>query len=95
MKRDLQIPQEVGSFLVVLAASFLSSGTEALVPVLYTEANNWQSANKREEHKKVTVGHKSVKTHPPFVECSQQPWVQDVFLRLPAVVSENITEIPT
>lgn len=52
MKRDLQIPQEVGSFLAVLGAFFLSSETEALVPVLYTEANNWQSANKRKECKK-------------------------------------------
>lgn len=49
MKRDLQTPQEVESFWVVLAASSLSSGTEALVPVLYRKANNQQTSGKNIE----------------------------------------------
>lgn len=43
-KCDLQLPLEVESFLVVLAASFPSSGTEALFLVLYMKANNQQLA---------------------------------------------------
>lgn len=39
-KSVLQLPQEVESFLVVLSAFFLSSGTEVLFPVLYRKANN-------------------------------------------------------
>lgn len=87
-KSDLQLPQEVESFLDVLVASFLSSGTEALFPVLYRKANNWQSATKQ---LKMTVGLSAKKTRAPLVECGQQPWVQDVFLWLPAVVPENVT----
>lgn len=44
MRSDLQTPQEAESFWVVPAASSLSSGTEALVPVLYRTADNQQTS---------------------------------------------------
>lgn len=83
-KSDLQLPQEVESFLVVPAASFLSSGTEALFPVLYSKANNQQLAKKQTVKNDSWSFKKQNST--PLVECRQQPWVQDVFFWLPAVV---------
>lgn len=40
----------------------------------------------------MTVHHSTKKTCAPLVECRQQPWVQDVFLWLPAVVPEKVTD---
>lgn len=69
------------SFLLEEELSFLFSTGKQII------------SSQQKKQSKMTVDPPAKTTRAPLVERRQQPWVQDVFLWLPAVVPENRTQI--